>query len=88
LVEASPKTVSSSKKIVVTPATEKKYVVFEATVSTGETVTIGEMASVAYAKCCKVADGTDVTCTIATNVITITQASLTDASIIGWAYGA
>jgi hypothetical protein len=87
MVEASPKSISSSKQIVITPAVEKKYLVFRATVSTDETITLGDLADILYVKCCKESDGSDVTCTEATNVVTITQAALTDVPIIGFAYG-
>ncbi len=80
-------TVTSSKQTIVTAAVAKKYMTFEATVSTDDTVTLGEMSTISYAKVCKKADGADVTCTIGTNVVTITGAGLTNVPVVGFAYG-
>jgi hypothetical protein len=79
--------VTSSKQTIVTASVEKKYVTFEATVSTDKTVTLGSMSSISYAKICKKSDGSDVSCTILNNVLTITQAALTDVPVVGFAYG-
>jgi hypothetical protein len=87
MVQASPINLYSSKQIVVTPAVEKKYAVVHATVSTDETVPIGQLTDILYVKCCKESDGSDVTCTKATNVVTITQAGLTDVNVLIFAYG-
>jgi hypothetical protein len=80
-------TVTSSKQTVVTAAVEKKYITFEATVSTDDTITLGDLSDILGAAVLKKSDGTSVTFTEATNVITITQASLTDVPIVGFAYG-
>jgi hypothetical protein len=80
-------TVTSSKQVTITPAAEKKYVTFEATVSTDDTVTLGSMASLLNAKLLKKSDGTEVTCTVATNVVTVTGAGLTNIPVVGIAYG-
>jgi hypothetical protein len=80
-------TVTSSKQTVVTPAVEKKYMTFEATVSTDDTVTLGDLADILGAALFKKSDGSAVTFTEATNVITITGAGLTNVPIVGFAYG-
>jgi hypothetical protein len=82
-----PETVTSSKQTVVTPAVEKKYLIFEATVSTDDTVTLGTLADILGAVLFKKSDGSVVDFTEATNVITITEATLTDEPIVGFAYG-
>lgn len=80
-------TITSSKQTVVTPAVEKKYITFEATVSTDDTIMLGDLADILYVKLCKKADGADVTCTEATNVVTVTGAGLTNVPVVGFAYG-
>jgi hypothetical protein len=79
--------VTSSKQTVVTAAVQKKYITFEAIVSTDDTITLGDLADILYVKICKKSDGIDVTCTEATNVVTITQASTTNVPVVGFAYG-
>jgi hypothetical protein len=80
-------TSTSLKQTVVTPAVEKKYETFETPVSTDDTIPRGNFTTLAYAKLCKKSDGSDVTCTTATNVITVTGAGLTDVPVVGFAYG-
>jgi hypothetical protein len=80
-------TVTSSKQTVVTAATEKKYITFEATVSTDDTVTLGDLTDILGAAVFKKSDGTAITFTEATNVITITQATTTNVPVVGFAYG-
>jgi hypothetical protein len=80
-------TVTSSKQTVVTAAVEKKYLTFEATVSTDDTVTLGNLADILGAALFKKSDGTGVTFSKATNVITITEAALSDEPVVGFAYG-
>lgn len=80
-------TVTSSKQTVVTAAVEKKYVAFEAQVSTNDTITLGDLADILGAAVLKKSDGTSVTFTEATNIITITQVALTNVDVVGFAYG-
>jgi hypothetical protein len=80
-------TTTTSKQTVVTPAVEKKYETFETPVSTDDTIPRGNFTTLAYAKLCKKSDGSDVACTKATNVITVTEAGLTDEPVVGFAYG-
>jgi hypothetical protein len=80
-------TVTSSKQTVVTPAVEKKYITFEATVSTDDTITIGDLASILFATIVAKSDGVEMDCSVATNVITVTQAGATDEPVVGFAYG-
>jgi hypothetical protein len=80
-------TVTSSKQTIITPAVQKKYITFEATVSTDDTVTLGDLADILGAALFKKSDGSSVTFTEATNVITITGAGLTNVPIVGFAYG-
>ena len=78
---------TSIKQVIVTPATEKRYVTFEATVSTDDTIIIDNLSDILGAALLKKADGVAVTFTEATNVITITNAALTNVPVIGIAYG-
>jgi hypothetical protein len=79
--------VTSSKQTVVTAAVEKKYITFEATVSTDDTITLGDFTTVLGAALLKKSDGSAITCSVATNVLTITQATTTNVPVIGFAYG-
>jgi hypothetical protein len=83
----SAETVTAKKQTVVTAAVEKRYITFEATVSTDDTVTLGDLADMLGAALFKKSDGTAVTFTEATNVITVTEAGLTNEPVVGFAYG-
>jgi len=87
LVVDRSETNTSIKQTIVTAATEKRYVTFEAIVSTNDTITIDNLATIDGAALMKKSDGSAVTCTKNTNVITVTQATLTDVPVIGIAYG-
>jgi len=64
------------------------YIAFEASpVDTNDTVTLGELSKITDAKTWRLDTGANITCTVATNVVTITQASLTDVRIVGLATG-
>jgi len=80
-------TVVERGDVVVTPAVVKKRLVFEATVSTNDTITLGDLTTINSAHLAKKSDGSEVTCTIATNVITVTGAGLTDIAVVGFAIG-
>jgi hypothetical protein len=80
-------TVTSSKQTIVTAATEKKYITFEATVSTDDTITLGDLTDILGAAVFKKPDGAAVAFTEATNIITITQATTTNVPVVGFAYG-
>ena len=80
-------TVTSSKQTIVTAAVEKKYITFEATVSVGNTITLGDLTDILYVKMCRKDTGADVTCTEATNVVTITESPFSSVEIVGFAYG-
>jgi hypothetical protein len=80
-------TVTASKQTVVTAAVEKKYITFEATVSTDDTITLADFTTVLGAALLKKSDGTDISCTVATNVLTVTQATTTNVPVVGFAYG-
>jgi len=82
-----PETVVERGDVVVTPAVVKKRLVFEATVSTNDTITLGDLSTINSAHLAKKSDGSEVTCTIATNVITVTGAGLTDVAVVGFAIG-
>ena len=79
--------ITSSRQTVVTPAVERKYVDFETPVSTDDTIPIRELTDILGAVVLKKSDGTSITFTEATNIITITQAALTDVDVVGSAYG-
>jgi len=78
---------TSSKQTVVTAAVEKKYVNFETPVSTDDTIPITELTDILAAALFKKSDGTAITFTEATNIITVTQATLTNVDAVGFAYG-
>jgi hypothetical protein len=80
------KSVTSTKDMVLTPAVMKRYITFESTVSQSDTITINEVTTLLGADLLKKSDGTAITCTVATNVITVTGAG-TNVDIIGIAYG-
>jgi hypothetical protein len=52
----------------------KRYLTIEVTVSTDDTITVDEFASVDGAKALALNDGAAIASTVATNVITITEA--------------
>jgi hypothetical protein len=78
---------TSSKQTVVTAAVEKKYVNFETPVSTDDTIPITELTDILAAALFKKSDGTAITFTEATNIITVTQATTTNVDAVGFAYG-
>jgi hypothetical protein len=78
---------TSSKQTIVTPAVEKKYVNFETPVSTDDTIPITELTDILAAALFKKSDGTAITFTEATNIITVTQATTTNVDAVGFAYG-
>jgi hypothetical protein len=69
-----------------TAQVQKGVVDFESIVSTNDTIPISEYTAVAGAMLRKKSDNTVVTCTVATNIITVTQAALTDEPVVGSAY--
>jgi len=79
--------IQTTKDVIVTAATVKKNLTFAATVTTNDTIPIVDVTTLLGASLMKTADGTAVTCTIATNVITVTGAGLTDVPVLGTAYG-
>jgi len=69
-------------------STGLNYVVFEASpVDTNDTVTLGELSKVTASAAFRMDTGASITTTNATNVVTITQAALTDVRIVGIATG-
>jgi hypothetical protein len=80
-------TVTSSKQTVVTEATVKKYITFEAIVTTDDTITLGDLATFLGGVILKKADGADVAFTADGTELTITEAALSDVAVVGFAYG-
>jgi len=69
-------------------STGLRYVLCEATpIDTNDTVTIGELKVVTDAKAWRLDTGANITCSVATNVVTITQATLTDVLVLITATG-
>ena len=88
MVSDIKETVTSSKQTVVAAAIEKKYVTFEAlAVSETNTITLGDFTTIAGAALFKKSDGSTVAFTKATNVLTVTEADLTNIDLVGFAYG-
>ena len=65
----------------------KKWVVLEATVDTDDTITVDELVAVNNAYAYALDDGAVVAVSVATNVVTVTEAALTDEKIIVLAIG-
>ena len=82
-----PETVIARGDLVVTAAVLKKRLEFTATVSTNDTITLGDLSTINSAHLAKQSDGSEVTCTVATNVITVTGVGLTDIPVVGFAIG-
>ena len=80
-------TVTSNRQAIITAASTKQVVTFEATVSTDDTITLSDLTTINGASLLKRADGTAITCTVATNVITVTQATTTNVPVVGIAVG-
>lgn len=76
----------SRTKYVRTAEVKKGIVDFEAIVSTNDTIPISEYIGITGASLRKTSDGTAVTCTVGTNIITVTQAALTNEPITGTAW--
>jgi len=69
-------------------STMPRYIVCEAyPIDTDDTVTIGELHAITDAKAWRLDTGANITCTVATNVVTITQATLTDVPVLITATG-
>ena len=70
-----------------TTTKEKRYQVFEAIVNTNETIPleIGTLTDVAVFR---VSTGLEVTATIATTIVTVTEAALVNVKVVGLAFGA
>ena len=82
-----PETVVERGTVVVTEAVLKKRLVFEATVSTDDTITLGDLTTINSAHLAKKSDGSEVACTTATNMITVTGVGLTNVPVVGFAVG-
>ena len=76
----------SRTKYVRTTEVKKGIVDFESTVTTSDTIPISEFTAIAGAMLRKKSDNSAVTCTVATNVITVTGVGLTDEPVVGSAY--
>jgi hypothetical protein len=79
--------VEASKVVIVTDAVTKKVLQISTSVSTNDTITLSDLTTINGAALLKRSDGSAVSCTVATNVITVTQATLTDIPIVGIAIG-
>jgi len=79
--------VKSLDTFIVTAATTKKRIVFEATVSTDDTITLDNLTAIQNALLTKKSNGSNVTFSKATNVITVTEAALTNVPVVGFAIG-
>jgi hypothetical protein len=75
------------ESFVVTEAVKKIRGIFEATVSTTNTVTLDDLTTIANALISKKSDGSNVAFTKATNVLTITEAAQTNVPVTIFAVG-
>ena len=73
-------------KIIVTEASVKTRLIFEATVSKDDTITLADLSTINSAHLAKKSDGSEISCTVATNVITVTGTA-TNILVIGFAIG-
>jgi len=64
-----------------------RYIVFEAQVTTSDTVTFQDFISISAHQLFKYSDGSDVTSTKSENTLTVTEAGLTDEKIVGIVFG-
>ena len=64
----------------------RRYQVFEAIVTTNETIPL-EIGTLVDVACFEAATGLEVTATIATTIVTVTEAGLVDDKVIGIAFG-
>ena len=84
MVQDTPEIVESSKTVIITDAVTKKVLQISATVhATNDTITLSDVTTINGAALLKRADGSAVTCTVATNVITVTQAGMSDTPVVG-----
>ncbi len=82
-----PESITRRKLVVTTPQVTLTLLIVEAEdVSTNNTITIDELTTISGAALFK-QDGTTVSLTKATNVITVTQGSLTNVDLVGFAMG-
>jgi len=51
-------------------------------VDTDDTLTVGELTKLLHAEAFRMDTGASITCTIATNVVTVTQAGMTDIPVL------
>jgi hypothetical protein len=88
MVLDTAETVASSKIVIITDAVTKNVKQFSAIVhATNDTITLSDLTVINGAALMKRADGTACTCTVATNVITVTQAGMSDTPVEGLAIG-
>jgi len=85
MTEADPITRHAIQQPSVTTK-KRRYQVFEAIVDTAETITL-DIGTLADCAVFKLSDGTEITATVATNQITITQPTTTDEHVVGIAVG-
>jgi len=69
-----------------TSEVRKKIIDFDAIVSTNDTIVIEDVTLLGSAHLAKKSDGSEVDCTVATNVITVTEADLTNVPVVGSAW--
>jgi len=72
---------------IITSKVKTRYVLFEVTMSTNDTVTIAELTTISDVTLFALDDGLEDTATISGNVITLTQATETDQAYVGLAVG-
>ena len=80
-------TITSNRQAIITAASTKQVVTIEATVSTDDTITLSDLTTINGAALLKRSDGSAITCTVATNVITVTQATTTSVPVVGIVVG-
>lgn len=64
-----------------TELVKKKIIVKTATMSTDETLTFAEVTTLGSAHVFLTSSGAEYTCSVATNVVTLTETAITDAAV-------
>ena len=72
---------------VISKGSPVRYVLFEVTLTTSDTVTIGDLSTIQDCALFNLADGLEDTATISGNIITLTQTGITNGKYVGIAVG-
>ena len=74
-------------EIIVTKAQKYRYILFEVVMSSNDTVTIADLTTITDVALINLADGLEDTATISGNIITLTEAGVTNTHFVGIVVG-